>query len=203
MQLCFLPGWGGGGCFLGGGGWWRPPGTATAAGGTHPTGMHSFPRFYWPKRSFGQGNIFTPVCHSVHGGGGRGSPSLGGVLLARTPSRPNTPHLWQGEPPPDQTPHPPWHGEPPQTRHHTPPQSRPPLEQTPPPGWRTPPEQTPPPPREADSGIRSTIGRYASYWNAFLFCIKIAFSTPASPSIEKLIYSNLQIQCITISPVLG
>ena len=24
------------------------------------------------------------------------------------------------------------------------------------------------PPREADSGIRSTIGRYASYWNAFL-----------------------------------
>ena len=21
---------------------------------------------YWPKRSFGQGNIFTPVCHSVH-----------------------------------------------------------------------------------------------------------------------------------------
>ena len=41
-----------GGCFLGGmlppagrgGGWWRPPippGTATAAGGTHPTGMHS------------------------------------------------------------------------------------------------------------------------------------------------------------------
>ena len=24
------------------GGLWRPPGTATAAGGTHPTGMHSF-----------------------------------------------------------------------------------------------------------------------------------------------------------------
>ena len=42
-----------GGCFLRGvlpprggvlppgGVWWRPPGTATAAGGTHPTGMHS------------------------------------------------------------------------------------------------------------------------------------------------------------------
>ena len=28
-------------------------------------GMH----LYWPKRSFGQGNIFTPVCHSVHRGG--------------------------------------------------------------------------------------------------------------------------------------
>ena len=27
----------------------------------------------------------------------------------------------------------------------------------------------PPPPREADLGIRSMSGRYASYWNAFLF----------------------------------
>ena len=25
----------------GGGAWWRPPRMATAAGGTHPTGMHS------------------------------------------------------------------------------------------------------------------------------------------------------------------
>ena len=25
-----------------GGAWWIPPGTATAAGGTHPIGMHSF-----------------------------------------------------------------------------------------------------------------------------------------------------------------
>ena len=25
--------------------------------------------YYWPKRSFGQGNIFTRVCHSVHRGG--------------------------------------------------------------------------------------------------------------------------------------
>ena len=35
------------GCLLGvvysGGAWWRhPPGTATAVGGTHPTGIHSF-----------------------------------------------------------------------------------------------------------------------------------------------------------------
>ena len=55
---CLLPGgllpgvtWAGG-CALGGGvwsggvpgpggAWWRSPGTATAAGGTHPTGMHS------------------------------------------------------------------------------------------------------------------------------------------------------------------
>ena len=32
----------GDGCLLPGGcAWWRTPGTATAAGGTHPTGMHS------------------------------------------------------------------------------------------------------------------------------------------------------------------
>ena len=37
------------------------------------------------------------------------------------------------------------------------------LRQTPPP-----PEQTPLP-RFADSGMRSTNGRYASYWSAFLF----------------------------------
>ena len=30
------------------------------------------------KRSLGQGNIFTPVCHSVHGGGGRGACVAGG-----------------------------------------------------------------------------------------------------------------------------
>ena len=31
----------GGVCSGVGGAWWRPPGTATAAGGMHPTGMHS------------------------------------------------------------------------------------------------------------------------------------------------------------------
>ena len=39
-----VPGQGGllrGGCLVRGGAWWRPPPTATAAGGTHPTGMHS------------------------------------------------------------------------------------------------------------------------------------------------------------------
>ena len=40
----------------------------------------------------------------------------------------------------------------------------------PPPRWRTtPPRDGEPPPREADSSIRSTSGRYASYWNAYLF----------------------------------
>ena len=31
----------GGGGWSRGGAWWRPPRTATAASGTHPTGMHS------------------------------------------------------------------------------------------------------------------------------------------------------------------
>ena len=57
-----------------------------------------------------------------------------------------------------------------------------PQEQTPP-GSRHPPRTDPPetppgadtpsPPREADSGIWSTTGRYASYLNAFLFMLNL------------------------------
>ena len=79
--------------------------------------------------------------------------------LERThPPRADTP--WEQTPPP------------PRSRHPLPEQT-PPWEQTPPkadpPGADTPPGPEPPP--EADSGIRSTSGRYASYWNAFLFMI--------------------------------
>ena len=46
-----------------------------------------------------------------------------------------------------------------------------------PPGSMHPPGKHPPPeactPREADSGIRSMSGRYASYWNAFLLAITL------------------------------
>ena len=55
-----------------------------------------------------------------------------------------------------------WDVTPPPGSRHTPPGA-----DTTPPG-PDPPEQTPPPPG-ADSSIRSTSGRYASYWNAFLF----------------------------------
>ena len=68
-----------------------------------------------------QGNIFTPVCHSVHGG----------VCLSA---------CWDTTPPAD----------PPDTR---------------------PPHRSRHSPPEADSSIRSTSGRYASYWNAFLCLI--------------------------------
>ena len=63
---------------------------------------------YRPKRNFGQGNIFTPVCHSFCSQGGCGPPG---------------------------------------------------------------PDRPPPPPGAADTGIRSTFGRYASYWNAFLYLV--------------------------------
>ena len=59
---------------------------------------------YFYRPHLGQGNIFAPVCYSVHGGGVPGQVS---------------------------------------------------------PGRYT-------PPREIHAGIRSTSGRYASYWNAFL-----------------------------------
>ena len=69
----------------------------------------------------------------------------------------------------------------PQSRYGSrhPPRSRPPWEQTPPgadtPQSRRPPSSRHPPggdtPPRADSGIRSMSGRYASYWNAFLFAI--------------------------------
>ena len=62
--------------------------------------------------------------------------------------------LRAGRTPPEQTP--------PQEQTHPP-------EQTPhPPGADTPPPREQTPPWEADSSIRSTSGRYASYWNAFL-----------------------------------
>ena len=90
--------------------------------------------FYRPQRSCGQGNIFTPVCHSVHRGEG--------VCLSAcwdTPPGADTPPGTENRHPPG--------ADTPQSR-HTP--------------------RTKPPPREAESSIRSTSGRYASYWNAFL-----------------------------------
>ena len=67
--------------------------------------------FYRPKRSFGQGNIFTPVCHSVHSGGS---------------GKENPPQAWR-------TPH---HGEPPTME--SPPRTRPPPSMETPPGMEKP-----------------------------------------------------------------
>ena len=62
---------------------------------------------YRPQRSCGQGNISTPVCHSVHRGGGGGIPQ--GTEAPHTPPPP-TRHT---PPPPDQTHHPPGQTPPP------------------------------------------------------------------------------------------
>ena len=70
----------------------------------------------------------------------------GGLQAGRTPPGPGRP-----PPRPGRTPLGP--GRPPRTRENPPPDQADPQQ----------------PPREADSRIRSTSGRYASYWNAFLF----------------------------------
>ena len=76
--------------------------------------------FYRPQRSCGQGNIFTPVCHSVHRGGlpqcMLGYPPTG----SRHPPESRTP--WEQNPPLEQNPH----------------LGADPPEQTPPPGSRPP-----------------------------------------------------------------
>ena len=71
--------------------------------------------YYRPQRSCGQGNIFTPVCHSVH---------RGGVCLSA---------YWDTTPPhpPEQTHSSPGADTPPE---QTPPRSRHPWKQTHPPG---------------------------------------------------------------------
>ena len=120
--------------------------------------------YYRPQRSCGQGYVFTRVCDSVHRGwvSGQGEP----------PGRENPP---AGRTPPGRETFPPEQTIPtPGSRHITPRQGDAPWEQTPP-GRDTPQEQTPQPPRadsprEADCSIRSMSSRYASYWNAFLFC---------------------------------
>ena len=89
--------------------------------------------FYQPQRSCGQGNIFTPVCHSVHRGGG-----LPQCMLGCHPSgRRHHPPLCQGDPPAKETPR----------------KEAPPAKETPPPEGGIPRKETP---REGDlPAIRS------------------------------------------------
>ena len=108
---------------------------------------------YRPQRRCGQGNIFTPVCHSVHGGvssrdtPGRENPHWETPLARRRTPPGRTPPL--GRPPSKETP---WQREPPPSRENPP--RRLPLgkENPPPPGKENPP-----------TAIRSMSGRYASY----------------------------------------
>ena len=58
--------------------------------------------YYQPQRSCGQGNIFTPVCHSVHRGGRVwGRPPRGAdTPLGQTPPRSDTPPPQRSDSPP-------------------------------------------------------------------------------------------------------
>ena len=100
--------------------------------------------YYRPQRSWGK-VMFSQACVILFTGGG--------VWKQTSPQEADTP-LEADIPPKKQTP--------PRSRHpreaDTPPKSRPPWKQTPPK------KQTPPFPWE----IRSTRGRYASYWNAMI-----------------------------------
>ena len=99
------------------------------------------------KRSLGQGNIFAPVCHSVQGGSTwAGTPPPPGMYPL---PRAGTPPLgmctpWQL--------HPAWAGTP-RLGRYTPGQVHPPTHLQSSACWE----------------IRATSGRYAAYWNAFLF----------------------------------
>ena len=95
---------------------------------------------YRPQRSC-EGYVFTGVCLSTGGGG---------CLSA----------CWDITPPRSR--HPPVADPPPPPRSRHPPEQTLPQEQTPPKA-DTPPEQTSPP------RYGHCCGRYASYWNAFLF----------------------------------
>ena len=149
--------------------------------------------FYRPQRSWAN-VMFLQVCVILFTGGGCLPQRMLGYPPEQTPPRADTP--WEQTPPRADIP-----------LEQTPPPSRPPSRYLPPPeqtptwsrhppradslGADTPlPEQTPPPradtpswsrhpPPEADYGIRSTSGRYASYWNAFLFrstvCVEFQF----------------------------
>ena len=125
------------------------------------------------KRSLGHGDIFAPVCHSVHREGevpgqvppGRYTPLAGTPLWQVHPQQVHP--LWAGTPPWAGTPlpgTPPWQVHPPgryttlgrYTSQSGTPQGRYPRAGT-------------PPGSSACWEIRATSGRYESYWNAFLF----------------------------------
>ena len=111
------------------------------------SGSYVTPIVTTPKRSLGQGNMFTGMCLSTGGGG-----TWPGTL-PRTRCTPGSRH-------------PPWEQTPPGA-------DTPPQEQTPPGadprGADTPRVDTPQ--CRACWEIRSTCGQYASYWNAILSCL--------------------------------
>ena len=104
-----------------------------------------FRNHYWPQRSWAK-VMFLQASVIL---------STGGVCLS----------VWWDTIPPPRADYPPG------AETTPPPRADPPWEQTP--RDQTPPRSRHPPgpdsPREADASIRSMSGRYASYWNAYLY----------------------------------
>ena len=139
------------------------------------------------KRSLGQSNLFTPMCHSVHEGGEGGLAQLPPISRPGGGQTPlGRPHPLDADPqgkPLDADPQanlwmqtPPWGLADPLDADRcrvgqTPPGlGRPPprVGQTLPQSWADPPGLGRPP-----HPIRSASGQYASYWNAYLSFYKI------------------------------
>ena len=140
-----------------------------------------------PATKLGQGYVFTGVCHSVNGGGEyltRYTPQTRYIPRDQVHPPDQVPPRTRYTPPWDQE-HPPRPGTPPGPGTHLPSPPGPgtphtryiPWDQVHPPGTRyisraryTPLGPGTPPSRHRECWeIRSTRGRYASYWNAFLF----------------------------------
>ena len=124
---------------------------------------------------------------SVHRGG----------LVRYPPLQAGTPPSRQAPLPSRQTP-PPSRQTPPPGRHPPSRQAPPPLQADPPPPLQagTPPPgrpPSPPPGRHPPPGIRSTLGRYASYWNAFLY---IERNTCIANSIARLLKNFSFFSCL-------
>ena len=155
--------------------------------------------FLPPAMKLGQGYVFKGVCDSVHRGGVPDQvPPRPARYIPPPPGTRYTP--WTRHPP--RTRYPPGPGMPPRTRHTTPqtrytpprtrhtpqtrytPQTRNILPQDqvhpPPPRPGTAPTDQVPPWCRARWEIRSTRGRYASYWNAILFPCIITSMFPLS-----------------------
>ena len=128
---------------------------------------------YRPQTKLRKGNVFTSMCQEFCPQGGRcltDTPQADTPPPGRHPSPRQTPLPQADTPPPGRHPQAdtpqadtPCRQTPPR---QTPPAGRHPLRQTPP--YRhTPPGRHPPHPPPPVNG--HCIGRYASYWNAFLF----------------------------------
>ena len=114
---------------------------------------HYWTHFCRPQRSWAK-VMFLQVCVILFTGGVSASVHAG------------IPHPPGADTPWEQTPH--WSRHPPRTKYTPPGLSTPPGTKYTPHGTKYTPMGLSTIPPEADSGIRSTSGRYASYWNAFL-----------------------------------